>query len=78
MHFDPFLGEVKTNAIFKIFDPKNLDNNEAKILSIWTIAQEAMKANMWPPRGHSPKLLLILKSLTQNYILTPMKQKLRL
>ena len=42
-------GEVKTNAIFKIFDPKNLDNNEAKILSIWTIAQEAMEANMCLP-----------------------------
>ena len=74
MHFDPFLGEVKTNAIFKIFDPKNLDNNEAKILSIWTIAQEAMEANMWPPRGHSPQLLLIFKSMTKTHILTTMKQ----
>ena len=36
------------------------------MLSIWTIAQEAMEANMWSPRGHSPKLLLFLKSLTQN------------
>ena len=64
---------VKSKIWYKMksFAPKNLyfDTFEEKIdtLKFWPLRGH-LQANMWPPRGHSPKIISFFKSLTQKPI----------